>query len=133
MEKPVPDALRNSVNEAVLNHVGSKSAHSDVGDALIRAVKPLGDAQRFCPNPAQCRYLVVSTQDIVFAFAVGMNVIAFRLDPVLKGRALRSGADDIPELGSSWASFALFRNDWPDVDLTFWARKAYLFARETKV
>ena len=131
MERPLPDTLRSAVNEDVLSYVKDKSAHSDVGGALVQAVKKLGDVQHFCPDPAQYKYLAVSTQGVIFGVATGMSVIAFRLDSTLKERALRTGADDAQKVGRNWVSFTLFRSDWPAVDLEFWARKAYVFARET--
>jgi len=132
MAQPLPDSLKNATNQRVLDYLADKSAHSDIGDALIKATKPLGDVQIYCPDPAQCKYLIVSTNGVVFGFAVGMNAIAFRLSATFKERALKTGADDRSELGSAWASFDVFRNDWPRVDLEFWARKAYVFAREGK-
>ena len=131
MDHPLPDALRKAVNDGVLSYVGGKSAHSDIAEALANAVKTLGDVQHFCPNTAEYKYLVVSTQGVIFGIAVGMSGLAFRLDPTFKERALRTGADDAPNIGRGWVSFTLFRSDWPAVDLEFWARKAYVFARET--
>jgi len=131
MEKPLPDTLRNAVNEDVLNYVQGKSAHSDIAEALINAVKKLGDVQHFCPDTAKYKYLVVSSQGVIFGLATGMQAVAFRLDSTFKERALRSGADDARDIGVNWVSFTLFRNDWPAIDLEFWALKAYVFARET--
>lgn len=131
MEKPLPHTLRNAVNEDVLNYVRGKSAHSDIAEALINAVKKLGDVQHFCPDTAQYKYLVVSSQGVIFGIATGMQAVAFRLDSTFKERALRTGADDARDIGVNWVSFTLFRNDWPAVDLEFWALKAYVFARET--
>jgi hypothetical protein len=31
---------------------------------------------------------------------------------------------------ADWVFFELFRDDWPKVDLEFWARKAYVAVRE---
>ena len=131
MEKRLPDTLRNPVNEDVLNYVQGKSAHSDIAEALINAVKKLGDVQHFCPDTAQYKYLVVSSQGVIFGIATGMQAVAFRLDSTFKERALRTGADDARDIGVNWVSFTLFRNDWPAIDLEFWALKAYVFARET--
>ncbi len=60
-----------------------------------------------------------------------MNLIAFRLDERLRSRALASGATACPAGGPEWVSFLLFRDHWPEVDLKFWALKAYVHARET--
>ena len=73
---------------------------------------------------------MVSTKGIIFAVAIGMNVVAFRLDERMKTRALASGGAPYPECGDEWVAFTLFRDDWPKIDLEFWARKAYVAARE---
>ena len=126
----VPAALLSPVNETVLAYLDAKSAHSDVAEALLQAVAPLGDVQKFCPNPRAYKYQLVSTRGVIFGLAVGMSMIAFRLDPVFKERALITGGKDAGQIGREWVSFLVFQNDWPAVDLTFWARKAYVFARE---
>src|SRR5262245_2503566 len=99
MERPFPESLRNASNGDVLNYLNGKSAHSDIAEALTNAVKKLGDVQHFCPNPAEYRYLAVSTQGVIFGIATGMSLIAFRLDTTFKERALRTGADEAPDIG----------------------------------
>ncbi len=46
-----------------------------------------------------------------------------------KARALATGAAELSQAGPDWVSVAVFRDDWPEPDLRFWARKAYLYAR----
>ena len=75
--------------------------------------------------------MVVSTNNIIFGFAQGMNMIAFRLDATFKSRAIETGGKGLSEVGPDWVFFNPFRDDWPAVDLAFWARKAYVIARET--
>ena len=130
MTRKIPAELDTSINRQVLNHVDGMSAHSDVADALEAALKPLGDVQIFCPDLRQYRYVVASTKGVIIALAIGMNTIGFRLDERMKARALASGGVLYPECGNEWVSFTLFRDDWPKVDLEFWARKAYVAARE---
>src|SRR5262245_61393887 len=113
MLKPLPDSLNNPTNEKVLAFLSGQSAHSDIGDALVKATKPLGDVQIYCPDAAQYKYLIVATTGIIFGFAVGMKAIGFRLSPIFKERALKTGADERTELGPEWVSFEVFRNDWP--------------------
>jgi hypothetical protein len=132
MEKPLPENLSNQANKRILDFIRNFSAHSDVTEALLRSVKPLGDVQWYCPDPSQYRYFLVSTRTIIFGFAMGMNIVAFRLNAPFNERAVGSGGRAIPELGKEWIGFTLFRDDWPEVDLSFWARKAYVYARETK-
>jgi hypothetical protein len=132
VEEKVPDNLSNRLNRTVLDFIKGFSAHSDVTEALLLSVKPLGDVQSYCPDPSRYRYFVVSTKGIIFGIAIGIDTVAFRLNAPFKERAVLTGGSVIPKLGSEWISFTLFRNDWPEVDLVFWARKAYVYARETK-
>ena len=130
MAQNVPAELQTSINRQVLDHIESLSAHSDIAEALMEALKPLGDVQIFCPDWQQYRYVVASTKGIIIALAFGMDAIAFRLDERMKARALASGGAPHSECGKEWVSFTLFRGDWPKIDVEFWARKAYVAARE---
>lgn len=130
----IPAPLLSRINAPVLAHVNDLSAHSDVAESLLKAVKPLGDVQVFCPDAHAYRYVVVSTNGIIFGLAVGMNTIAFRLDARMKVRAVATGAQAYPECGADWVSVLPLGDDadWPTVDLRFWALKAYVHAREAK-
>jgi len=125
------DHLDPSQNRVVLKYLSSArpSAHSEVADALLHASAPLGEYQRVCPDPAKYSYLLLSTSGIAFALARGMSSVSFRLHRELLERAVLSGASIDPELGEPWATFVLFRSDWPEPDLRFWALKAYDNAR----
>jgi hypothetical protein len=130
MAQIVPVELKTATNHAVLTHIENKSAHSAIADSLTAAIKPLGDVQLFCPDWQQYRYVVASTKGVIFGLAIGLNTIAFKLDDRLKKRALTTGGTAYLEAGPDWVSFILFRDDWPKIDLEFWALKAYVFARE---
>ena len=127
-------ALSNiSINIEVLKYLDDSSAHSDIREALEGAVEPLGDVQTYCTNISEFKYVVVSTNNIIFGFAQGMNMIAFRLDATFKSRAIETGGKGLSEVGPDWVFFNPYRDDWPAVDLVFWARKAYVIARETNI
>jgi hypothetical protein len=130
MAQNIPVELETDINRQVLHYIQGLSAHSDIVEALGAALEPLGDVQMFCPDYEQYRYAVASTRGIIIAFAAGTNTIGFRLDECMKARALASGGVPCPECGNDWVSFTLFRNDWPKIDTEFWARKAYVAARE---
>lgn len=134
MPLEIPTSLRSQPNQKVLAHLECLSAHSDIAEVLINAVKPLGAVQIFCPDYAAYRYVGVSTRGIIFGFAVGMDTIAFRLDVRMKQRALLTGAVACPEVGLDWAAVVhgLPDDDWPKVDVPFWARKSYCYARESE-
>jgi hypothetical protein len=130
MSLDIPTDLETVGNRPVLRHIEGLSAHSDIVDALASALMPLGDVQRFCPDPQAYRYELASTKRVIFAVALGMDTVGFRLDERMKTRALASGGAPFPECGPVWVTFTLFRDDWPRIDLEFWARKAYMAARE---
>lgn len=107
------------------------SAHSDVAGVLGNAVKGLGDARVFCPDWQAYRYVVASTKGVIFGLAVGMDTIAFRLDPRMRQRALLTGGVPYPECGEEWVAVVHHQPDadWPAVDVRFWAQKSYVHAR----
>ena|ERR1043166_7068575 len=127
----VPAELENAQNGLVLKYLANRSAHDGVGSALLESVKPLGDVQIFSPDFKQYRYVAVSTNAIIFGIAVDMSTVAFRLNEPLRSRGLATGGAGLSECGVDWVAFTLFRDDWPETDLKFWARKAYVYARET--
>jgi hypothetical protein len=130
MKQEVPNSFSNKWNKGVFDFLQKYSAHSDVAEILIKATKKLGDVQSFCPDPSEFRYVVVSTKGVIFGFAIGMELIAFRLCPVFQKRAIETGGERISGLGEEWVGFTLFRADWPEVDSVFWARQAYVNDRE---
>lgn len=127
----IPAGLLIGVNERVLAFLKNLSAHDSVVDCLMEAVNPLGDVQMFCPDAAAYRYVLASTNNIVFGFAIGMGTVAFRLDERMKARALETGGIACFECGEEWVAIVHDRpdSDWPTVDTRFWARKAYVHAR----
>lgn len=131
MPQPLPKNLATPVNARVLAHVAPLSAHSDIAGVLGDAVKALGDAQVFCPDWQSYRYVVVSTRGVIFGLAVGMDTIAFRLDPRMRNRALLTGAMAYPDCGEEWVAVVHPQPDadWPVVDVRFWAQKSYVHAR----
>jgi hypothetical protein len=132
MPANIPAQLLNEQNTGVLAYLQDLSAHSDIADVLLEAVHPLGDVQIFCPDSAGYRYVVASTNGTIFGFAVGMGTIAFRLNERMKSRALQTGGIPCPSAGPEWVAVQHDRPDadWPAVDVRFWARKAYVHARE---
>jgi hypothetical protein len=116
-------------NRAVFAYIKDLHAHSDIVGPLIAAVKPLGDVQVFSPD--SYRYLTVSTQKIIFGFAIEMHTIAFRLNKKMKAIAIETGGKPFPECGEDWVRFLPFRGDYPKIDFDFWALKAYVSVRES--
>lgn len=127
--QPLSAFVNIEKNRDILIFLQGKSAHSDVADVLIEASAPLGDVQLYSSEPANYGYIVLTTQVVVFAAAYGISQITFRLDETFKRRALKTGGFNATEIGPDWVTFELFRTNYPAVDLPFWARKAYLIAR----
>jgi hypothetical protein len=123
----------HGANARVLSYLDGRSAHSDCAEILADAVRPLGDVQLFCPDPSAYRYVTASTKGLVFGFALGMGTVAFRLDERMRARAIETGGEPLPECGDEWVAVVRGRpdDDWPSVDVRFWARKAYEHARST--
>jgi hypothetical protein len=133
MTNELPPPLANDVNRRVLAHVKLLSAHSDIVDVLSEAIKPLGDARLFCSDRPNYGFVIAFTNNIIFGLAVGMDTVAFRLDEKMRQRALQTGGIAYQECGDEWVAVVQHRSDsdWPAVDVRFWARKAYAYARET--
>jgi hypothetical protein len=131
MAQAVPPRLATAINERVLAHLHDKSAHSDIADVLLEAVHGLGDVEMFCPDASSYRFVLASASGVVFGFAVGQSTVAFRLDERMRGRALATGGVAYPECGADWVAVVHARpdGDWPAVDVRFWARQGYVYAR----
>ncbi len=131
MNLEVPAELQLPVNHAVLDYLQDKSAHSDIADVLVGAVKSLGDARVYCPDWHAYRYVAAYTRGIIFGVALGMDTVGFRLDDRMRDRALATGGVDLPECGPGWVAVLHHAgdSDWPAVDVKFWALKACQYAR----
>ncbi len=86
-------------NRLVFDYIKNLGAHDDVSEILIKSLKPCGDVQLFSPD--SYRYLTVSTQGIIFGFAVGIDTIAFRLNKKTKAIALETGAKPFLNAGKT--------------------------------
>src|SRR5215469_6529826 len=118
-------------NRVVYEYLKKFSAHPDLVENLLRALKVCGNVQVFSPDIGLSRYVAISTQRIIFGFAIGTNTIAFKLSEKMKAIDLQTGATSCSECGTDWVELPIFRSDWPRVDLEFWTLKAYLNVRES--
>ncbi|HTB83358.1 MAG TPA: hypothetical protein VK742_06865 [Candidatus Sulfotelmatobacter sp.] len=125
-----PFDLSFNENRMVYEYLKKYSAHPDLVETLLSALAVCGDVQVFSPDINQCRYVALSTQRIIFGFAIDMNTIAFKQNEKMKAIALQTGATPYPECGVDWVKLPISRVDWPQVDLKFWTLKAYLNIRE---
>ena len=108
----------------------ARSAHDEVGTALIASLKRLGEYEvRGELGSYKAPYAV--TAQIVFGGAAGMVDTYWRLRPADIAIALATGAEPAT-IGPDWVRIALFRPDWPQPDIAHWALRAYDFARTGK-
>jgi hypothetical protein len=115
----------------LLKHLDSLSAHSDLGEALLKSANELGEYQ-IIGGGLSCKALVLVANNLPFAFAEGMNEIHFRLNPSMIKIAKETGSS-LSFAGNDWVSFRPFRSDYPSMDLKFWSRKSYYYARNPDV
>lgn len=121
--------LRNPEAEQFFS---SLSAHSDVGEALFTSLKKLGEYETRGNIKVYGAPFVV-TAETVFCGAADMQDTFWRLRPddYKIAIAIATGAEPAP-LGTEWVKISLFRSDWPQPDLSYWALRAYDFARTGK-
>jgi hypothetical protein len=109
-------------------------AHSDIGDALIRLGKVVPGARYYCPNYSSLAYVVLHNRaSVIFAIAIGMHKIDFRLPLALVGSAMASGEGEHSAVGADWLSVQPFPRCEPrtqvDATLSRCCEAAYEYAR----
>ncbi|MDQ1363928.1 MAG: hypothetical protein QG652_1790 [Pseudomonadota bacterium] len=110
------------------------SAHSDIVELLVKSAENLADATFFCPDSDNYAYYLAHTREgVVFAAALGLSALAFRLPNQAISGALAKGGEAFGELGNNWIMFNPF---WPERndehlldDMQHWCRLAYHHAR----
>lgn len=124
-------------NEEIINFLKQyqPAAHSDIVRLLVESASDLKDIKFYCPDTDNYAYYLAHTPDgVIFAAAIGMSALMYRLPKQLLPDALKKGGEVIPEVGESWVSFNPF---WPEtekkapVDLKSmkqWCKLAYKYA-----
>jgi hypothetical protein len=125
MFSAVPKELDNEYNQQVLSHIKNLSAHDGVAELLTNSVKALGDVQTYCPSWEKFKYVVVSTNGIIFGVALGQDVVAYKIPNNLNEIAQAMGCKPFTDLGNDWIWVNPLKGDAPKVDFKYWARKAY--------
>ncbi len=111
------------------------SAHADIVQLLVESTSDLPDMTFYCPDTDNHAYYLAHTVDgVIFAAAIGMSALMYRLPKQAMSGALVKGGEIFKELGEPWVSFNPF---WPDEDekanvdmqqLKQWSKLAYHFA-----
>ena len=125
------DLVDADANREVLRYLAEHrpSCHSDPGGALIKSAEKCGEWIAYSPSFANCAYVALITRRRIFALGIGQRTVCYRLSASSHAIALQTGATELAELGTEWACFELYRPDWPQADLPFWALQAYVNAR----
>src|SRR5215204_4649035 len=76
-------------NRAVFAHLHGMSAHSDTVQVLWAAIKDLPGVEFYCSDPKNFGYVVACSNDLVFAYAEGMQGVGLRLPEKRREQSLR--------------------------------------------
>jgi hypothetical protein len=114
-------------NPNVEKYYSELSAHSDVAEEFLKSLKRLGDC-RVSGGGNDYAALYAVTNGLVFCAAAGMSETYWRLRPSDVKIAKATGANRTA-VGPEWMEVVLFRPDWPQPDIAYWALRAYDFAR----
>ena len=123
-------------NRAIIEYIRRENpfAHSDIGAVLIRLAKLVPDARYYCPNFSSLAYVVLHTKaNLIFAIAIGMLKIDFRLSSALAIEAIGRGEAEYSDIGADWLSVRPFPRDEPravvDAKLNRWCEAACQYAK----
>lgn len=121
-------------NHAVIEYIrrANPFAHSDLGAQLIKLSKFIPKTHFYCPSFANCVYLVLHTDaNVVFAIALGMLSIEFRLPIALVSDAVANGDGKASPIGDDWLSVTPFARGLAasanDARLLKWCEAAHTY------
>ena len=106
--------LDRSENESMISFLKlhQPSAHGDMVDLLVRSAEDLSPVQFYCPDTDNHAYYIAHTANgVMFAAAIGMSALMYRLPKQAVSGALVKGGEIINDIGSNWVSFNPF---WPE-------------------
>jgi hypothetical protein len=122
-------------NHAVIEYIRRENpfAHSDNGDKLIKLAKRIPNTHSYCPSFASCAYVVLHTDaNVIFAIALGMLSIDFRLPTAVVIDAIANGNGKASPIGDDWLSVNPFREGLAtstnDARLLQWCEAAHTYA-----
>ena len=96
----------DAVNFLVQTH---PSAHSDLSDELQKSAEGLAGVGWFCPDVQSYAYVLLHTAtDSIFAMALGMSTILYKLPKTQLESAVTDGGELRSDIGPGWISFNPF-------------------------
>ncbi len=88
------------------------SAHTDLVQLLVESTKDLSGIKFYCPDTDNHAYYLVHTPNgVIFAAAIGMSALMYRLPKQSMSGALVKGGEIFKDIGEPWVSFNPF---WPE-------------------
>ena len=120
MSIPVPEELKTDRNDVVLAFIEPLSCHSDILGPLETSLSVFSDVKAFCPDSRSFRYFLFYVDNIVFAFAVGMQNVYLKLPEYSRESAIENGGAVFQEAGDNWYSFS-----WGMEEMSYWSKIAY--------
>lgn len=134
-ENEFSGVLSREENATLIDYLQKEqpSAHADMVELLAKSADALADVAFFCPDSDNYAYYLAHTRGgVVFAAAMGLSALAYRLPNQAVSGALMKGGELFKEMGSNWVMFNPFwpeRNDEHRLhDLQHWCRLAYHYA-----
>ena len=79
MNKPIPREIDNSYNREVLSKLKGASCHSDIVEPIQTHLNKYKDVASYCPDGKNFGYICWYVNNIVFAYATGMQKVSIRL------------------------------------------------------
>ncbi len=113
------------------------SAHADIVRLLVASTEDLVDIKFYCPDTDNHAYYLAHTPNgVIFAAAIGMSALMYRLPELSISGALEDGGNILPDFSEPWVSFNPF---WPEQEdgeedkdhigeMKKWCKQAYHYA-----
>ncbi len=129
--------LNRAENGQIINFLKQfqPSAHDDIVQVLVDSTSELPEVKFYCPDTDNHAYYLAHTSDgVIFAAAIGMSALMYRLPKQSMSAALVKGGEILQEIGEPWVSFNPF---WPETEknskfdaaeMKQWCKLAYHYA-----
>lgn len=128
------ERFSHPANSGILGYLDGNypfSAHGDLAEELLVLSRQVPDANKYCPsNPQYAYWFLYANSGVIFAFAVGMRKLSFRL-PGCDSEVLSDGGEHHLKLGPGWFQFDAFGGDREArrLRLSGWLKMAHEQAR----
>lgn len=131
------DELGRPENQQIIGFLKQyqPSAHTDLVQRLVESCKELPQIKFYCPDTDNYAYYLAHTPNgVVFAAAIGLSALMYRLPKQAMSGAIVKGGEIFKDIGEPWVSFNPF---WPEdqslnkvnaAEMKQWCKLAYYYA-----